>query len=227
MGVGVYGSIAAAVGVSGWVIYNMIFGEDDARKEAVRRAAEEKFGDPSALPSGNTGSNTSISRPPIAEAFPLKIGDKNAYVQDVQNALIKMGGAPANYILNSGGADGQYGEGTRDALLATNFIQALDYLWKGNAYTNISRELYNKITNYGLGALQQSRRGTAVAKIATANKDTWVLDEKGLKSQPAKGIPVRKGTVLGYYIMENNGLAKILRKNGTHVYTAFSNLTII
>jgi len=211
MPLAVYGSIAAGVGVAGWTVYKSVAG-NNTLPEADKKGL---------LPMPGKKNESTLPRPDFASAFPLKVGDKNAFVQDVQNALIKMGGRPAEIIRNSGGADGAYGQGTKDALLAANFISVGEYIWKGNAYTNISRELYNKITNYGLGALHQPN-----GRIATAKADTWVLDEVGLRQNPPKGIPVKKGTIIGYYVTQNEGLAKVLRKNGTHVYTAFQNLTI-
>lgn len=219
MSIGVYASIAAALGVSGFAIYNTVFAEEIARKKA-----EKVLGKPVSYPSANTGNSTSstLPKPSITEAFPLKIGDKNQYVHHIQNAILAMGGTAANYIESSGGADGIYGQGLKSALLNANFINAAEWIYKGDRYTHISRELYNKITNYGLGALHNPS-----GKLATTNKNTWIIDDKGLTYSPAKGIWAKKGTVLGYYVTESDGLAKVLHKSGKHVYTPISNLTII
>lgn len=66
--------------------------------------------------SSNTSSTSSGGSKLPAGTFPVKKGDANLKVQEVQKAIIKMGGAAATLIVGSGGADGIFGSGTSAAL---------------------------------------------------------------------------------------------------------------
>ncbi|MEM1134238.1 MAG: hypothetical protein AAGI07_00255 [Bacteroidota bacterium] len=86
----------------------------------------------------NTGTN---------QSFPLQPGSRGANVRLLQSALLKVGGRAAEFIKNTGGADGIYGNGTRSALLAAGYP------------TTISKALFQQIISV------QSKTENAFSKI--------------------------------------------------------------
>jgi len=73
---------------------------------------------------------------PIATVWPLTFGSRGAEVKALQQALIKRGGAIAQYINSTGGADGIWGSGTQKAIIEAGFaniggpIQISQTLWQ-------------------------------------------------------------------------------------------------
>ncbi|MFN3405849.1 MAG: peptidoglycan-binding domain-containing protein [Cytophagaceae bacterium] len=119
------------------------------------------------------------SLPPVSKSlpvgsFPIKFGDKNQKVQTVQNALIAKGGAPADLIRKSGGADGIYGNGTKSALEAAAYPLLID------------EQTFNQIVGTGAGNSLLLSSGTDYKKIAqdlygSRNIETTVSLLKGMK----------------------------------------------
>ncbi|SFC80723.1 hypothetical protein SAMN05421780_11041 [Flexibacter flexilis DSM 6793] len=62
-----------------------------------------------------SGSSSGGSSLP-AGTWPVKYGDKNLKVKEMQKAILALGGSPAALISASGGADGVFGDGTYNAL---------------------------------------------------------------------------------------------------------------
>lgn len=46
--------------------------------------------------------------PQDSSIFPLKVGDQNDFVKNIQAAILNKGGTPADYILKAGGANGYF-----------------------------------------------------------------------------------------------------------------------
>jgi len=66
----------------------------------------------------NLGSD---STKPDTSIFPMKTGDFNTFVKNVQNAIINKGGIAAELILKSGGANGKFTKEVANALHVLGF----------------------------------------------------------------------------------------------------------
>ncbi len=82
--------------------------------------------------------------------FPLKLGDSNIFVKNIQSAILNKGGIAAELILKAGGATGNFNENTQKALRALNMPVALtekDYRNLINNTLVIRNYAYVKNTN--------------------------------------------------------------------------------
>lgn len=81
------------------------------------RKQETRFG------SGNVFKN---NLPDDRDVFPLKVGDSNIFVENIQKALINKGGEYAHLILSGGGVTGQFNEQTERAVEMAGFPREID-----------------------------------------------------------------------------------------------------
>lgn len=170
-------------------------------------------------PSPSAGSQ--LPEPPTHLAFPLKPGDRNVYVQKMQKALLKLGGKVASLISESGGADGVFGNGTREALFEGGFENRMyNYV----AGTEVSWQEYNNIVAKAdtLGSLDPRQ----LAKVAVSTKQTYLIDPDLFKDDP-RPYPAEANLILGYLITERDGLAQILHENGKKYYTSSSSIKVL
>ncbi len=215
--------IGAGVGTvagTGYLAYNHFANKslpDKATPAGRQSAGRQSAGRQSALlPAASSGPSTSgLQEPPVTIAFPLSPGDKNLWVQRMQQALIKHGGKAAELIKSSGGADGVFGEGTRQALFDAGFENQMSNLFMGG--TKVTFEEYSKIieASKGLGALDQSQ----LAKLAYSTAQTYMLHKDLLNNEDPRAFPVKANVLLGTLLNEKNGLSQILGRDGKIYYT--------
>lgn len=103
----------------------------------TKRGLNQQGNNAPALPASSGGSSAPRPQTPStsggklpAGSFPLKRGDVNLKVKELQQLILKMGGAAALAIANSGapgtnGADGIFGSGTAAALKILGFNENL------------------------------------------------------------------------------------------------------
>ncbi|MGQ1786356.1 hypothetical protein [Saccharicrinis sp. GN24d3] len=72
------------------------------------------------------GDNSKIEPTEIPGIFPLKKGDNNDLVKQVQKALINRGGDVSHLVLSGGGASGDFNEQTEKALTSLGYPAQLD-----------------------------------------------------------------------------------------------------
>jgi hypothetical protein len=63
---------------------------------------------------------------PGKSLFPLKLGDKNLFVENLQKAMINKGGECAHLVLSAGGVTGQFDEQTQRAVEMAGFTEGVD-----------------------------------------------------------------------------------------------------
>lgn len=106
----------AAIAAGGYLVYQAVSG--NKAKAGVPNEVQSNV--PSSMIASSIPSN--IATPPIVPSiFPLQIGSRGSEVAALQNAILKRGGAAAQYIKNTsmtsaGNVDGIFGSGTASAV---------------------------------------------------------------------------------------------------------------
>jgi hypothetical protein len=133
----------------------------------------------------------------IPGIFPLKKGDNNELVKQMQKALINRGGDAAHLVLSVGGANGEFNEQTEKALTTLGYPAQL------------SKEHYKMLINDS----KVLRNVAYVIDVDGATLFTGVgnthSQEYGYGRDPFTHIPVRThlGTSTGNY---KNGLVELM-----------------
>ena len=141
-----------------------------------------------------TPSNIELAKQP--GTWPLKKGDTNSLVKQVQKALINRGGDAAHLVLSAGGANGLFNEQTEKALTTLGYPAQL------------SQEHYQMLINDS----KELRNVAYVIDVDGATLFTGVgnthSQEYGYGRDPFTHIPVRThlGTSTGNY---KNGLVEL------------------
>jgi hypothetical protein len=167
-----------------------------------------------------TAQNT-LPKPAYHDAFPLKVGDKNWYVQQLQLALIHHGNKAAQHINNSGGADGIFGQGTIDALMAAGYKSYFETLLGATVTAQQYERILNKGSFSGLEGLAFS------PKLAVTRYQTYLLTADSLRKAIPEAYPVMQGITLGYFLDEQAGLARIQTEEGDIFYTASASIELL
>lgn len=206
--VGTYAAIAggSAALAGGYYVFRRLTNDEDAPEA---NAAIVSPSEPSS--SGKSSSGGTTPHAPLAPelAFPLRIGDRNEYVRNLQAALIKGGGEPARILRERGGADGIFGDATKDALYASGHVNRW-YIIMVTGVLEISRSLYEKIVN------KSTLSGVPMA-TAYAARDTFLLTPETVADD--KAYPVRAGVRLGKLKGMKDGIAEIVHGNGQSYFT--------
>ncbi|WKN32129.1 hypothetical protein PZB74_02020 [Porifericola rhodea] len=214
-----YAAGAGAILGTGYVGYNFLrdlnFGSGKTN---------EDFPSSSTAPKGNSGvvgPNITLAKPTYHEAFPMEVGDRNWYVLQMQLALINHGGKVKGFIEQSGGADGAFGQGTLDALVAARYIGVLDQ-YLGARVTDFTYErILNKGSLSGLSGLGYS------PKVAITTQQTFMINADSINQANPQAYPVQQGILLGYLMDESKGLSKIQTEQGDIFYTVSSGIKVI
>ncbi len=142
-------------------------------------------------------SNEEVKATEIPNIFPLKKGDNNTLVKNVQKALINRGGDVSRMILADGGASGEFNEQTERALVALGYPAQLD---KATYNLLIAQENVLRNVAYVID-VDGTKLFTEVADSSTP--------EYGYGRDPFSFVPVRTylGTSTGNY---KNGMAEII-----------------
>ncbi|WP_075603120.1 hypothetical protein [Saccharicrinis aurantiacus] len=141
--------------------------------------------------------NEEVKPTEIPNIFPLKKGDNNTLVKDVQKALINRGGEVSRMILTDGGASGDFNEQTEKALISLGYPAKLD---KATYEMLINQESILRNIAYVIDV-----DGTNLfTEVANSN-----TPEYGYGRDPFTQVPVRTylGTSTGNF---KNGMAEII-----------------
>lgn len=180
----------------------------------------------STAPNDNTGVvgpnlTSALPKSSYHEAFPLKVGDRNWYVQQMQLALINHSGKSAERIKATGGADGTFGQGTLDALMTAGYIGYFDTLIGAKIMSFQYERILNKGSLSGLSGLGYS------PKVAITTKQTYMINAEKINQPEPQAYPVREGVTIGYLMDESKGLSKIQTEQGDIFYTVSSGIKVI
>ena len=205
----------SALLAGGYYAYNRLTkDDDDSHSSAAGNGAPGRQPAPAA--SGSTTSTSSsatagggLPKPAPELAFPLRIGDRNEYVRNLQAALIKKGGKPAEILRARGGADGIFGDATKDALYETPHFNWY-YIMLVSGVLKVDRETYNKIVN-------TATLSGVPMPTAYAARDTFMLTPESVLKD--KAYPVRAGVRLGKYKGAKDGMAEVVLGDGRSFFT--------
>lgn len=208
----------SALLAGGYFAYNKLKKDDqagalEANTPAAGSATPRGSGSASA---GGSATGSGLPKPAAELAFPLRVGDRNEYVRNLQAALIKKGGKPAEILRARGGADGIFGDATRDALFETSHFNWY-YVMLVSGVLKVDRETYEKIVN--TATLQGVPMPTAYAK-----RDTFMMNPETIKKD--KAYPVRAGVLLGKYKGAADGMAEIVVGDGRSFFTKQADVEI-
>jgi hypothetical protein len=131
--------------------------------------------------------------------LPLKFGDKNKLVKQFQEALTKHSNqkvrqAIASSIRSNGTGDGVFGNGMAEALNQLGLPRG-----------EVSQQNFERIAGKPLN-------GVVIRANTVANQDTVITT--GSQSQKR----VKRGTILGLKVTDNNGITQILTVDNRLVY---------
>ncbi|WPP49639.1 hypothetical protein [Catalinimonas niigatensis] len=218
----IYAAGAGALLGTGYVGYNFLRDLNLAGKQGEGFPASND----STAPAGNTGVvgpnvTSALPKPSYHESFPLKVGDRNWYVQQMQLALINHGGKAAERIKATGGADGTFGQGTLDALMTAGYIGYFDTLIGAKIMSFQYERILNKGSLSGLSGLGYS------PKVAITTKQTYMINAEKINQPEPQAYPVREGVTIGYLMDESKGLSRIQTEQGDIFYTVSSGIKVI
>ncbi|MDF9799762.1 hypothetical protein OKW21_005025 [Catalinimonas alkaloidigena] len=218
-----YAAGAGAILGTGYVGYNFL---RDLNFGSGKTSEDFPNGSGSTAPNGNSGvvgpnATSSLPKPTYHDAFPLEVGDRNWYVQQMQLALINHGGKAKDLIEQSGGADGAFGQGTLDALVDARYIGVLDQ-YLGARVTDVTYErILNKGSLSGLSGLGYA------PKVAITTQQTFMINADSINQADPQAYPVQQSILLGYLMDESKGLSKIQTEQGDIFYTVSSGIKVI
>jgi hypothetical protein len=186
--------------------------------QGIKKITSSAAAESPAATQSPTTTGTSLAKPTYHEAFPLKVGDKNWYVQQLQLALIRHGGKAAEKINSSGGADGIFGQGTLDALMAAGYKSMIEIFLGGE----VDAQQYERILNKGsLSGLS----GYSIAPpVAVTTRQTYLITAETINRQEPEAYPVMEGVTIGYLLDEKDGLARIQTEKGDIFYTVSTSI---
>ena len=147
------------------------------------------------LPSFDEPEPTSTPQAPVSTVL-LRQGDKSEKVRTLQQALIKLGGQSEAAILNSGGADGDYGDGTVRALTAQGFKNP----------TQITQEGYVAVLQKASAAIKTTSATTANPNNELFNP-TWARPVSPLITNFVSAAPPKPAPVAPQALSVSSGMS--------------------